>query len=279
MQRYFPTHGLKQRAPHPLLERDPLGRIGQPGDPPFQFPDRDDAQEQFVFVAFEYPAGTAPAGIVVCGNRGSVLVHRDAAALEWGNAIAACRSDASNGNRSNGRLSEMTMKLALLIAVAVMSPSASAGDIYKCQDAAGKIEFRDRPCDAAQKSQKVDITPNSVRTMTLDEVRAKSAELEARQQARQEAENKANADAYAAQERGWQRERALQDAIDLQQAIRDSGAYAAPTYYYNGYFARQQRPHRPQRPGRDIGIQPQAVPPPPKAPPMPPPPPKPPAGM
>ena len=105
MQRYFPTHGLKQRAPqrsrssvlrvttvksccklvaairlsmtgngwprasdapaaepirklapHPLLECDPLGRIGQSGDPLFQFPDRDDTQEQFIFVAFEYPA-------------------------------------------------------------------------------------------------------------------------------------------------------------------------------------------------------------------------------
>ena len=121
----------------------------------------------------------------------------------------------------------MTMKLALLIVVATTSPSALAGDVYKCQDAAGKIEFRDRPCDAAHRAQKVDITPNSVGTMTLEEVRAKSAELKARQQARLEAEYKANADAFSAQERAWQQERALQDAIDMQQAIRESGANAA----------------------------------------------------
>ena len=161
------------------------------------------------------------------------------------------------------------MKLALLIVVAAMSPPALAGDVYKCQDAAGKIEFRDRPCDAAHKAQKIDITPNSVGTMTLEEVRAKSAELKAKQQARQDAENKANADAYAAQERAWQQERALQDAIDLQQAIRDSGSNAAQTQYYDGYYAGQQL--RPP-------ATPSPPPPPPKAPAMPTPPPKPPAG-
>lgn len=57
-------------------------------------------------------------------------------------------------------------KLALLIAVATMSPVASAGDVYKCQDAAGKIEFRDRPCAAAHKAQKVDVTPNIVGTIS-----------------------------------------------------------------------------------------------------------------
>ena len=168
------------------------------------------------------------------------------------------------------------MRLALLIAVAAMFPLAFAGDVYKCQDAAGKIEFRDRPCDAAHKTQKVDITPNSVGTMTLEEVRTESAELKAKQKARQHAENKANGDTYAAQERAWQQERALQDAIDMQQAIRESWANAAQTYYYNGYYAGKQRP---QRPRRGIGIQPQAVPPPPKVPAMPTPPPKPLAGM
>lgn len=156
------------------------------------------------------------------------------------------------------------MKLALLIVVAAMSPSALAGDVYKCQDAAGKIEFRDRPCDAAQKAQKVDITPNSVETMTLEEVRTKSAQLKAKQQARQDAENKSNADAYAAQERAWQQERARQEVID-----RDSGANAAQTQYYGGYYAGQ--------PLRPPAI-PSPPPSPPKAPAMPTPPPKPLAG-
>ncbi len=146
-------------------------------------------------------------------------------------------------------------KLILWIAAASLSPWAFAGDVYKCQDAAGKIEFRDRPCDAAHKSQKVDVTPNSIGTMTLEEVRAKSAELKAKQQTRQDAENKANADAYAAQEWALQQGRALQDAD------------AAQTQYNGGLYAGQP-------------LRPPATPPPPPRPPgapaMPTPPPKPP---
>jgi hypothetical protein len=155
-----------------------------------------------------------------------------------------------------------TMKLALLIAVAAMSPPASAGDVYRCQDAAGKIEFRDHPCDATQKAQKLDIVPNTIGTMSLEEVRAKSAELKARQQARRDAESKAD----AAQERAWQQERALQDAINLQQALRDSGVNAADTQYYGGYGQPLQPPAMPSPP-----------PAPPKAPAMPSAPPKPPS--
>jgi hypothetical protein len=146
-------------------------------------------------------------------------------------------------------------KLALLIAAATLSPSPLAGDVYKCQDAAGKIEFRDRACDATHKSQKVDITPNSIETMTLEEVRTKSAELKAKQRTRQDAENKANADAYAAQEWALQQERALQDAD------------VAQTQYYGGYYAGPplRPPATPTPPPR-----------PPGAPAMPTPPPKPP---
>ncbi len=157
------------------------------------------------------------------------------------------------------------MRLPMLIVVAAIAPSAFAGDVYKCQDPAGKIEFRDRPCDAAHKAQRVDITPNSVQTMTLEEVRARTAELKARQQARQDAENKANADAYAAQEWALQRERALQEATDPQQAVRDSGAGDVGTQYYGGYGQPLRPPATPSPP-----------PPPPKAPAMPTAPPKPP---
>ncbi len=175
---------------------------------------------------------------------------------------------------------ERTFDLVLLIAVAAMSLPASGGDVYKCQDAAGKIEFRDRPCDAAQKAQKVDVTPNSVGTMTLEEVRAKSAELKARQQARQDAENEANADAYAAQERAWRQERALQDAIDLQQALRDSEANARQDQYYGGYYYGGKpprppvKPSPPPRPPKASATS--TPPPPPRAPAMPAPPPRPP---
>ena len=138
------------------------------------------------------------------------------------------------------------MKIALVIAVAVMSPPAMGADVYRCQDAAGKIEFRDRPCDPGYKAQKIDVTPNSIGTMTLEEVRAKSAELKAKQQARQDAENAAQESARL-QERAW---------IDLQQAMRDGGANAAQTQYLNGYYPGQQRapampsppPSRPKAP-------------------------------
>ena len=161
------------------------------------------------------------------------------------------------------------MKLALLIVVAAMSPTALAGDIYKCQDAAGKIEFRDRPCDATQKAQKVDITPNSVETMTLEEVRAKSAELKAKQQARQDAENKANADAYAAQERRGSR--------SVHSKTRSTCSRLSAIA---GRMQRRLSITTATMPGNHCGPlpRPSPPPPPPKAPAMPTPPPKPPGG-
>jgi len=179
----------------------------------------------------------------------------------WEHCLEICRS--------------LGMKLALWIAVAVMSPPALAGDVYKCQDTAGKIEFRDRPCAATHKAEKVDVKPNSVGTMTLEDVHARSAELKARQQARQDAESKAEAEAYAAQEWAWQRERALQDAID-----RESGVNAAqPQYYYGGYYAGKpprsyRKPSRASPPPKAPATP--APPPPPQAPAMPAPPPRPP---
>jgi Domain of unknown function (DUF4124) len=140
------------------------------------------------------------------------------------------------------------MRIALVFAVATMSLPAIAGDVYRCQDAAGKIEFRDRPCDPGQKAQKLDVVPNTIGTMTLEEVRTKSAELKARQQARQDAENRANSDAYSAQERTSEHERALQDAIDAQQILRDNGVNNSQNGFYSGQPRAQAAPSPPPPP-------------------------------
>lgn len=50
------------------------------------------------------------------------------------------------------------MRLAL--AFALLAPlAATAGDIYRCTDAAGKVEYRNSPCAAAVASKRVDIQP------------------------------------------------------------------------------------------------------------------------
>ena len=94
------------------------------------------------------------------------------------------------------------MRITFLLAIAIFPLSASAADIYKCQTAAGKVEFQDRPCDAKAKAEKLDVQPNTVGHQDLTEIRAKAAALKAKQQARTDAENKAAADRYAAQEKG-----------------------------------------------------------------------------
>ena len=133
----------------------------------------------------------------------------------------------------------------LLCALAVMlflsrwAQASAAVDVYKCTNAAGKVEFQDRPCDTKAKGERLNVQPNSAGNMSLEEVRAKAAALKSKQQARQDAEDRAAAADYAARQQAWQQDRAHQDAIDMQQTVRASGASAGQVQYNNGFYARQ----------------------------------------
>jgi hypothetical protein len=139
------------------------------------------------------------------------------------------------------RLSSMHSMRSFLEAVTILtvvmlgaSGPAAAADIFKCPNAAGKIEYRDRPCDGAA-GQKIQAKDNSIGNGDdLASIRAKTADLHARQDARRNAEDKLDRDLYEAGERAFQQERVHQDAVALKEAIRESGnAQAAANYNAN----------------------------------------------
>ena len=123
------------------------------------------------------------------------------------------------------------------LALAMLCGPLAAGEVYRCTDAAGKVEFRDTPCAAANAARKLDVQPNSVGTMTADELRAKTAESKAKREARQRAEAQAEATELEARRRAYLDERAHQDALDTQEAIR-KGADPPPGAYWDGFSRR-----------------------------------------
>jgi hypothetical protein len=128
----------------------------------------------------------------------------------------------------------------IAIALGAAIQLAAAGDIYKCPNAAGKVEFRDRPCDGAVAGEKIKPKDNSVGTGSdITTIRAQDAEFKARQVAKQKAADKANAEAYAAGERQWQQERAHQDSQAIADAIRDANNPYPPGY--QPYLLPEQR--------------------------------------
>lgn len=54
------------------------------------------------------------------------------------------------------------LRVAICLSLALAAQGALAGDLYKCINATGKVEFQDRPCDGKTTAQKLDIQPNSV---------------------------------------------------------------------------------------------------------------------
>jgi len=125
---------------------------------------------------------------------------------------------------------------AAFAAIALLSFPAMAVDVYRCTSSSGKIEFRDRPCDGGS-GTKIDIKPN-VAGMSADDLRAKTAEMKARQVARQDAENRANADAEVQRQQAIRDERGRIDQAALEQAARE-GAFNAQS---NNFYGRPTRP-------------------------------------
>ena len=132
------------------------------------------------------------------------------------------------------------MRTSILLLAFFVSASASAAEMFKCTSAAGKIEYRDHPCDGAA-GEKIKAKDNSVGTGdSLGEIRARDAQFKARHTAKREAEDRALADQAAANERAFQDHRAHQDRQDLTNAIREgNNQRAADNYNYNGNRARQ----------------------------------------
>lgn len=81
------------------------------------------------------------------------------------------------------------MKMTLLAVAISLAASAQAAEIYKCPNAAGKIEFTDRPCATGTK---LTVQPNSVAVQDQSATRAKREAVDksiAKMQAADVAEN------------------------------------------------------------------------------------------
>jgi hypothetical protein len=125
------------------------------------------------------------------------------------------------------------MRTLILFVALLASGSAFAGEMFKCTNAAGKIEYRDHPCDGAS-GEKIKAKDNSVGTGdSLGAIRARDAQFQARQTAKREAEDRAAADRAAANERAWQDQRAHQDRRELTNAIRESNNRRVDNYNNN----------------------------------------------
>lgn len=123
----------------------------------------------------------------------------------------------------------------------LLAAGANAGEVYKCPDANGKIEYRDRPC-AGGTGEKLKPKDNSVGTgSSLEMIRAQDEDFRDRQVAKQRAIDKASAAAYKEGERQWQQERAHQDSVDMTNAIREGSGALPDGYYYYGDGYRRHR--------------------------------------
>ncbi len=110
------------------------------------------------------------------------------------------------------------MRFAATAVLVLLPLMATAADIYRCPMDAGKVEFRDRPCDGGL-GTKIDVQPNSA-GMSAEEVYAKTKEMRTRQAVRQEAENRANAYAWAT---GQQEARDAQYRSDQAELLATTG--------------------------------------------------------
>jgi hypothetical protein len=127
------------------------------------------------------------------------------------------------------------MRTLILFVAVFASGSSYAGEMFKCTNANGKIEYRDHACDGAS-GEKIKAKDNSVGTGdSLGAIRARDAQFQARQTAKREAEDRATADRAAANERAYQDQRAHQDRRELTNAIRESNNRRVPDNYNNNY--------------------------------------------
>lgn len=131
------------------------------------------------------------------------------------------------------------MLIAMALAAAIQT--AAATEVYKCPDAAGRIEYRDWPCAGAS-GEKIEAKDNSYASGTdLATIRAQDAAFNARQAAKQRAIDQANADMYRANERFLEQERTYQDSLAMDQALQYG--YGSYTSGYLPYYY-QERPKK-----------------------------------
>lgn len=142
--------------------------------------------------------------------------------------------------------------IAIVLLFVPATANAAPTAVFKCTDAAGMIEYRDHPCDGGA-GQKLPALDNSVGTgEDLAGIRAKSAELDARQAARQAGIDKANAE----RERVFLEERRHQDDVALDEAIHarnvqptwGSHGYSGSTWMPPHQFRAGVKPARPSKP-------------------------------
>lgn len=132
-------------------------------------------------------------------------------------------------------------RTALAMALCCAASAAYAGEVYKCQTPAGKVEFRDTPCEAKASAQKLDIQPNTVAPTDTTEIGKKTDALNRRIAERTKADD-AHRDAVATtRARRDDACRRASEAIVRQYAWLNSISPAARQSAQNEIYIQQQR--------------------------------------
>lgn len=130
----------------------------------------------------------------------------------------------------------------LLLACAVTFAAAPvAAEVFKCTLSAGKVEYRDYPCDGGPAAgEKVDARANTIGTgESLDSIRARDARMKQRMETRRSDEEQAAAREREARERAFYEERAHRDRQAMADAVRESNSGGA--IYWPGYVPPRRR--------------------------------------
>jgi hypothetical protein len=120
----------------------------------------------------------------------------------------------------------MMLRMFIVAAGLLVATAASAGEIYKCPNAAGKVEFRDTPCPTAA-GTKIVVQPNSVQVQDQSELRAKREAVEKRLAAMEAADIAENNRRARAQQARIDRCQSYLDNADRQRAWLQSISPAA----------------------------------------------------
>jgi len=142
-------------------------------------------------------------------------------------------------------------RLSLLLAcVVTFAAPPVAAEVFKCTPSAGKVEYRDYPCDGgAAAGEKVDARANTIGTgESLDSIRARNARMKQRMDTRRSREEQAAAREHDARERAFYEERAHRDRQAIADAVRESNNGGA--IYWPGYVPPRRRIEPPPPPVR-----------------------------
>jgi len=129
--------------------------------------------------------------------------------------------------------------------VLLSQPAAAA--VFKCPTSAGKVEYRDYPCDGgAARGEKIDTRTNTIGTgESLASIRERDAKMRQRMDTRRAADERAAEKEREARDRAFYEERAHRDRQAIADAIRGGSSWNGSAYWPAYVVPPKHRPDPP----------------------------------